>query len=476
MTRRKAIRPCICSFHERNVDHRQLCLGIVRLIAQNSLLRFERGRAIARDLLRMLFGILCCFVVAGSAAALDPTRSIAQMRHSRWTLGDGAPGNIRAIVQGRDGYLWLGTATGLYRFDGIVFERIVPVDQDRYRSPQVTALLAARNGDIWVGYDFGGVAVFRGGVLKGANPAPPVGGVNRIVEGRDGAIWFAVESKGKLVLSRLSHGHWSWFGPGQGVSDTDIGDILSTSEGIYLSARPKMLLLRTGASRFNDTGISVEDYTALAESPGGRLWLWASDKIRSVSNTRPMYRTGPVTTPYVFPRPAFDHDGNLWLLGQDAGLGRLSAASLDQSDHPGAVEMFTERQGLTASLTLSMLEDREGNIWVGTESGAQRGTSLRFRWTCRRKHLHRRAVRRVPHWRRRQARADLREVGHRRAVRGWSSRAGRQHAGQMDARHRPIGQACQGHADPRPAIDDLCDRREERILDRDGPRLPRRRR
>ena len=372
MTRRKAIRPCICSFHERNVDHRQLCLGIVRLIAQNSLLRFERGRAIARDLLRMLFGILCCFVVAGSAAALDPTRSIAQMRHSRWTLGDGAPGNIRAIVQGRDGYLWLGTATGLYRFDGIVFERIVPVDQDRYRSPQVTALLAARNGDIWVGYDFGGVAVFRGGVLKGANPAPPVGGVNRIVEGRDGAIWFAVESKGKLVLSRLSHGHWSWFGPGQGVSDTDIGDILSTSEGIYLSARPKMLLLRTGASRFNDTGISVEDYTALAESPGGRLWLWASDKIRSVSNTRPMYRTGPVTTPYVFPRPAFDHDGNLWLLGQDAGLGRLSAASLDQSDHPGAVEMFTERQGLTASLTLSMLEDREGNIWVGTESGLDR--------------------------------------------------------------------------------------------------------
>ncbi|MGU3390735.1 sensor histidine kinase [Sphingomonas sp. M1A8_2b] len=342
------------------------------MIAQTILLRFARGRAIARNLWRILFGILCCFMVTGSAAALDPTRSIAQMRHSRWTLGDGAPGNIRAIAQGRDGYLWLGTATGVYRFDGIVFERIVPVDQDPRRSPQVTALLAARNGDIWVGYDFGGVAVFRGGVLKGANPAPAVGGVNRIVEGRDGAIWVAVESKGQLLLSRVSQGLWSRFGPGQGVPDTAAADIVSTSDGIYLSTHPTMLRLKPGDTRFTDAGIPADSYTALAESPGGRLWLWASGQVRPVTNTGPRYRTGPVTTPYVFPRPAFDHDGNLWLLGQDAGLGRLSAGLLGRPDHLGAVEMFTERQGLTASLTLSMLEDREGNIWVGTESGLDR--------------------------------------------------------------------------------------------------------
>lgn len=293
------------------------------------------------------------------------------MRHSRWTLGDGAPGNIRAIAQDRDGYLWLGTATGLYRFDAIVFDRVVPVDQDRYRSPQVTAVLAARNGDIWVGYDFGGVAVVRGGVLRGANPRPPVGGVNRIVEGRDGAIWFAMESKGKLVLSRLSQGRWSRFGPAQGVPETAIADILSTSEGLYLSARPSMLLRRTGGSRFTDTGIPTHAYTALATAPDGRVWQWTDDRIRPATGAGRAFRTGPVTTPYVFPKPVFDHDGNLWLLGQDAGLGRLSPGSL-RLGKPGAVQMFTEKQGLTASLTLSMLEDREGNIWIGTESGLDR--------------------------------------------------------------------------------------------------------
>ncbi|WP_231420489.1 sensor histidine kinase [Sphingomonas sp. Leaf205] len=321
---------------------------------------------------RLIVGVAGLLTLTTGASALDPTRTIAQLRHSRWTLGDGAPGNIRAIAQGRDGYLWLGTATGLYRFDGLVFERIVPVDEDPYRSPQITALLAARNGDIWVGYDFGGVAVFRGGILKVANPSPPIGGVNRIVEGRDGAIWFAVESKGRLVLSRLSHGRWSRFGARQGVPDTAIGDILSTSRGIYVSARPRMLLLKPGGTRFIDAGIPSDTYGALAESPGGRLWQWNGDRIRPVTGEGSAFRSGPVTTPFVFPKPVFDRDGSLWLLGQDTGLGRLPAGSLDRSENRDPIQMFTEMQGLTASLTLSMLEDREGNIWVGTESGLDR--------------------------------------------------------------------------------------------------------
>jgi len=321
---------------------------------------------------RLIVGVAGLLTLTTGASALDPTRTIAQLRHSRWTLGDGAPGNIRAIAQGRDGYLWLGTATGLYRFDGITFERIVPADADPYRSPQITAVLAARNGDIWVGYNFGGVAVFRGGVLKVANPSPPIGGVNRIVEGRDGAIWFAVESKGELVLSRLSHGRWSRFGAGQGVPDTAIGDILSTSGGIYVSARPRMLFLPSGGTRFIDAGIPSDTYTALAESPGGRLWQWNGDRIRPVTGGGSTFRSGPVTTPFVFPKPVFDRDGNLWLLWQDTGLGRLPAGSLDRPENRDPIQMFTEKQGLTAWLTLSMLEDREGNIWVGTESGLDR--------------------------------------------------------------------------------------------------------
>ncbi|MEG3175378.1 two-component regulator propeller domain-containing protein [Sphingomonas sp. RB3P16] len=343
-------------------------LSKVSVIVHSGLLRFASGRAVART----LFGMLCCFLIVSSASALNPASGIAQMRHSRWTLGDGAPGNIRAIVQGHDGYLWLGTATGLCRFDGIVFERIVPIDQNRYRSPQVTALLAARNGDIWVGYDFGGISVVRGGVLQDANPWAPVGGVNSIVEGQDGAIWVASDSMGKLVLNRLLAGKWTAFGPKQGVPPSAMGDILSTPGGIYLSLVPRLLRLRPGGTRFEDTGVAIAGSSTLSQDRAGGVWVRSGTQIGSVGHHKSAFPLGRVTTPYIVERAIFDHGGNLWITGQDAGLGRISAAALQRPAATDSVELFTAKQGLTAALTMAVLEDREGNIWIGTESGLDR--------------------------------------------------------------------------------------------------------
>ncbi len=342
------------------------------MIARSGLRPLDWRRAIARLLFGLLFALLWLTMAATSASALDPTRTIAQLRHTRWTLGDGAPGNIRAIVQGRDGYLWLGTATGLYRFDGISFERIVPVDQDRYRSPQVTALLAARNGDIWVGYDFGGVSRVRGGVLRDANPWAPTGGVNSIVEGRDGAIWVASDAMGKLVLSRLLQGRWTAFGPGQGVPVSEMGDILSTPGGIYLSLVPRLLRLPPGGARFEPMGPPTDAATSLTHDRRGTVWRRSATRIEALGRDLPSFRIGSATTPYIVERMLFDRDGNLWIAGQDSGLGRISAAALQRPETPSSVESFTEKQGLTAALTLALLEDREGNIWVGTESGLDR--------------------------------------------------------------------------------------------------------
>src|SRR5215475_10619593 len=64
------------------------------------------------------------FVVATDARALDPTRSIDQFYHTAWTQRDGVPGNIIAIAQTTDGFLWLGTAGGLYRFVGVRVQKM----------------------------------------------------------------------------------------------------------------------------------------------------------------------------------------------------------------------------------------------------------------------------------------------------------------------------------------------------------------
>src|SRR6266481_7896329 len=68
-----------------------------------------------------------CTVLAGllltgrpCAFALNPALDVSQYAHTVWKIRDGfSKGTIVAIAQTQDGYLWLGTEFGLFRFDGV---------------------------------------------------------------------------------------------------------------------------------------------------------------------------------------------------------------------------------------------------------------------------------------------------------------------------------------------------------------------
>ena len=69
-------------------------------------------------------GLACLtltFALAAPVHALNPPKSITQLTHTAWSAKDGIPGPVRAMAQTQDGYLWLGTEAGLYRFDGLRF-------------------------------------------------------------------------------------------------------------------------------------------------------------------------------------------------------------------------------------------------------------------------------------------------------------------------------------------------------------------
>ena len=99
------------------------------------------------------------------AWSIQVTPAAAQNRAyhvDRWTTDNGLPQNtIRAIVQTRDGYLWLTTFDGLARFDGVRFTVFDKSNTPAITNNRFTALYEDRDGTLWAGADEGEIVAYR---------------------------------------------------------------------------------------------------------------------------------------------------------------------------------------------------------------------------------------------------------------------------------------------------------------------------
>jgi ligand-binding sensor domain-containing protein len=111
----------------------------------------------------ILAGLL--LLCSPGAYALNPELDVSQYGHTVWRVRDGfTRGIILAIAQTPDGYLWLGTEFGLYRFDGVRAVPWQPPSGQSLPSHIVYSLLVARDGALWVGTT-NGVASWKDGEL-----------------------------------------------------------------------------------------------------------------------------------------------------------------------------------------------------------------------------------------------------------------------------------------------------------------------
>src|SRR5262245_66035188 len=102
--------------------------------------------------------VLACTLQAWSTSvfALDPALDVNQYAHASWKIRDGFfRSRISQIAQTPDGYLWLGSDLGLFRFDGVKSVPWQPPGDQRLPSLSIFELIADRNGTLWIGTDKG---------------------------------------------------------------------------------------------------------------------------------------------------------------------------------------------------------------------------------------------------------------------------------------------------------------------------------
>lgn len=307
-----------------------------------------------------------------AARALDPERDLHEYKHSRWTIADGAPQSIWALAQGADGYLWIGSSSGVFRFDGVSFE-LIPLRAPRSENWRATALLAAADGTIHVGYDNGVLATYRDGGLMPDSAVPRTGEFTvRFAQTRDGVIWALIGRKGRALL-RYSAGRWQEVGDDWGLPDAWLVDVTAASDGsLWITTLDTLLRLRPGSHRFERIG-ATSGHAAVSEDRNRRIWMSDDSGSRIVAgHAVPGRDTAATPGARRAFNTMFDRDGNLWGMN-GAGIFRMRAPRFwGARTAADRVERFGAAEGLSSQFSLSLLEDREGSIWVGTSLGLDR--------------------------------------------------------------------------------------------------------
>lgn len=297
----------------------------------------------------------------------DPTQSLTQYKLDLWQTEQGLPLNtVQALLQTSDGYLWVGTAGGLARFDGARFTSFTNEQAPHLGSEPVFGLMEDAKRQLWIGHSQG-ASVYREGKFEAAVPTELTEGrrVWGFAEGRDGAIWMASENgllrwhEGKAKRYQLADGlptnklrALAFDRAGVLWIATSGGGLVSFAEGKFQVMKPE-----------NGLFPHLQVRSVIADPQGG---IWAATagaglvhleqgKVARVYTTADGLPTDHLTA------LARDAQGSLWIGTWGSGISRMSA--------DGRISSVAAAEGLAGNQIWSLALDREGSVWVGTWVG-----------------------------------------------------------------------------------------------------------
>jgi signal transduction histidine kinase/ligand-binding sensor domain-containing protein len=309
---------------------------------------------------------LSLLLLCPSALALDPSLDVSQYAHTAWQVREGfTQGYIRSIAQTPDGYIWLGTGFGLFRFDGVRAEHWrPPLNGEQLPSNFVVSLHVARDGTLWIG-TMKGLASWRDGRLT---RYPDLAGlaILSILGDRNGTVWvggYSFVPPGKLCA--IEGTNVDCYGSDGALGNGVTGLYEDSHDVLWVVGRDGVWRWRHGPPRFYHMPFSEVVVQNLGEAGDGTLLIPLRGRLAR-------FRGGKLETQQPYPAPARnvygeillqDRDGSLWIGTAGAGVVHL---------HNGRADVFSQADGLSGNFVTSLFEDREGDVWVATLNGLDR--------------------------------------------------------------------------------------------------------
>ena len=296
-------------------------------------------------------------LLLASSMPRSACQALRFLHEQSWSVEDGLPqSSVHRVLQSSDGYLWIATEGGVARFDGLSFTVFRRETEPAFASDDVCCLAQDGEGSLWFGTADGVVRLREGRMQHfGEADGLPSASIVALAATRDG---------GLLVLTTAGLGRWSG----------------SRFVALPMPAMPRLIALEPardgGAWLLSEDGLAklrdgrVQAVTlpkprepavlaGVAEGPRGELWLRSAKGVVAYANgVEREWRVGRELPGRRVESMTVDRAGRAWVGTNDA-LVTLDAGS----------DGVTAIGALNGNAVLDTIEDREGNRWIGTETG-----------------------------------------------------------------------------------------------------------
>jgi ligand-binding sensor domain-containing protein/signal transduction histidine kinase len=313
--------------------------------------------------------LLCLFAGAGFTAGragdfdAEQPETVSTMR--TWRTAQGLPSDaVTAIIQTRDGFLWIGTTAGLVRFDGAKFTPLTSTDSPTNELTGITALCEDSNGRLWVGTQQKGLFELSEGRLLHYTRREGLSSdnVTSLAADNHGQVWIG----GNSGLNRWDGRGFVAYGKRDGLPDESVSSVnVARSGTVWITTRVGLCRYVNGhinpyAFQTESQGRSPE-YLGAYEDRRGNLWAFGDTYLINLAEGKRFnyFRSSEPASVRIWSL-CEGRNGRLWIGTSGRGLfcfedNRFQPIILGQNRWPYDVR--------------AICEDREGNLWLGTSGG-----------------------------------------------------------------------------------------------------------
>lgn len=294
-----------------------------------------------------------------------------QLYFDQFSVSDGlAQSTVYKIIQDKNDIYWMGTLEGVSSFDGVVFTNYSA--ENGLADNGVRAIYEDHQGNIWFGHTGGGVSRYNGANFE-VLPRQDVflgSDITSILQDSAGHLWFTTDGSGVIKilnpeasLATIDLVQYS----GRELSDRVFGSHIDKNDQIFFITDINVKYYNADSSRFDNLILNgIPQYyitTCIHVDNKGRFWfgkhnggLYRYDPERDDSEMFDLVKAGLksnwVSTLFE------DNNGDIWAGTWEGGLARV--------DSENNVSLFSNANGLPGMKIWSIIQDREGNILIGT--------------------------------------------------------------------------------------------------------------